>query len=64
MKGRPIMTIDEAQALLQEQAAPQHHVILLAQEVARRDDAHHLVPDVIRLAEGVGISGRMLDELG
>ena len=54
------MTIDEAQSLLQEQAALQHHVILLAQEVSRHDDAHHLVPDVIRLAEGVGIAGRML----
>ena len=55
------MTIDEAQALLQEQAALQHQVILLAQEVSRHDDTHHLVPDVIRLAEGVGIAGRMLD---
>ena len=37
-------------------------MILLAQEVARRDDAtHHLVPDVIRLAEGVGFAGRLLE---
>ena len=58
---KTIEIIDEAQALIKEQSALKQHVILLAQEVSRQE-ADHLVPDVIRLAERVGISGRMLDE--